>query len=54
MPIDLTAVDDFADSHLEALPDVNALGTFSTASTVGTASCPVSSCGSIMTANCAS
>ncbi|MFD4532213.1 thiocillin family RiPP [Kitasatospora sp. NPDC058492] len=29
-----------------------ALGTFSTTSTAGTASCPVSSAGSVMTANC--
>ena len=52
MPIDLTAVDDYTDAAIEALPDSNALGTFSTASTLGTKSCPVSSASSIMTASC--
>jgi hypothetical protein len=36
---------------LEQVPEGVALGTYSTASTVGTASCP-STAGSIMTANC--
>ena len=51
MSIDLTAID-FADTAIELLPDGNALGTFSTASTVGTKSCPFSSCSTIMTASC--
>jgi hypothetical protein len=38
---------------LEQAPEGVALGTYSTASTLGTASCPVSSAGSVMTANCA-
>ncbi|MER7513959.1 thiocillin family RiPP [Streptomyces lavendulae] len=37
---------------VEQVPEGVALGTFSTASTAGTASCPVSSAGSVMTANC--
>ncbi|MFD4891252.1 thiocillin family RiPP [Kitasatospora sp. NPDC058397] len=37
---------------LEQVPEGVALGTFSTTSTAGTASCPVSSAGSVMTANC--
>jgi hypothetical protein len=39
------------DLFVEQVPEGVALGTFSTASTLGTASCP-SSAGSIMTANC--
>ncbi|WP_030059254.1 MULTISPECIES: thiocillin family RiPP [Streptomyces] len=37
---------------LEQVPEGVALGTFSTTSTAGTASCPISSAGSVMTANC--
>ncbi|MFJ3978524.1 MULTISPECIES: thiocillin family RiPP [unclassified Streptomyces] len=37
---------------VEQVPEGVALGTFSTASTAGTASCPASTAGSIMTANC--
>ncbi|MER5618738.1 thiocillin family RiPP [Streptomyces sp. NPDC002215] len=40
------------DLFVEQIPEGVALGTFSTASTAGTASCPVSSAGSVMTANC--
>ncbi|MEV6978349.1 thiocillin family RiPP [Kitasatospora sp. NPDC093806] len=38
---------------VEQISEGVALATFSTASTAGTASCPASSAGSIMTANCA-
>lgn len=50
---DLHAID-FPDNEMavEQLPEGNALGTFSTASSATTASCPISSAGSIMTANC--
>ncbi|MFI6499656.1 thiocillin family RiPP [Nonomuraea typhae] len=37
---------------LEQAPEGAALGTYSTMSTVGTASCPVSTAGSAMTAQC--
>ncbi|MER6712814.1 MULTISPECIES: thiocillin family RiPP [unclassified Streptomyces] len=40
------------DLSIEQIPEGVALGTFSTASSATTASCPVSSAGSIMTANC--
>jgi hypothetical protein len=46
--IDLGDEDMFA----EQIPEGVALGTFSTASTASSASCPVSSAASIMTANC--
>ncbi|MEV6978347.1 thiocillin family RiPP [Kitasatospora sp. NPDC093806] len=57
---DITALDldlhlvDAGDEGLfvEQIPEGVALATFSTASTAGTASCPVSSAGSIMTAQC--
>ncbi|MCF3121191.1 MULTISPECIES: thiocillin family RiPP [Streptomyces] len=51
--LDLHSVD-LGDEELsiEQIPEGVALGTFSTASSATTASCPVSSAGSIMTANC--
>ncbi|MFD8492793.1 thiocillin family RiPP [Amycolatopsis sp. NPDC059657] len=50
---DLHAVELFEDGlMMETLPDGHALGTFSTTSTLGSASCPVSSAGSVMSANC--
>ncbi|QWF82038.1 thiocillin family RiPP [Amycolatopsis sp. CA-230715] len=53
--LDLHAVDLFDDGPLiETLPEGNALSTYSTAGTLGTASCPVSSAGSVLTANCQS
>lgn len=50
---DLHAID-FPDHELavEQLPEGNALGTFSTTSTASSASCPVSSAGSVLSANC--
>ncbi len=38
------------DLEAEALPESTALSTYSTTSTAGTASCPTSSAGSVMTA----
>ncbi|MEU9005179.1 thiocillin family RiPP [Streptomyces sp. NPDC059982] len=40
------------DLFVEQIPEGVALGTFSTTSTAGSASCPISSAGSVMTANC--
>lgn len=51
--IDLSSADLPNSVDLEGLQDGIALGTWSTASTVGTASCPISSAGCAMTANCA-
>ncbi|WP_327706979.1 thiocillin family RiPP [Streptomyces decoyicus] len=53
LELDLHIVD-LGDEELfvEQIPEGVALGTFSTASTAGTAGCPVSSAGSIMTAQC--
>lgn len=42
------------DLFAEEMPEGVALSTYSTMSTLGTASCPVSSAGSVMTANCTS
>ncbi|HET6357063.1 MULTISPECIES: thiocillin family RiPP [unclassified Streptomyces] len=51
--LDLHSVDlGDEDLSIEQIPEGVALGTFSTASSATTASCPVSSAGSIMTANC--
>ena len=47
--IDLTSVEDVP--ALEDLPQDSALGTFATTSTASTASCPVSSAGTAMTAS---
>ncbi|MGO1173633.1 MAG: thiocillin family RiPP [Actinomycetaceae bacterium] len=51
MNIDLTLEEDLV---AEELPESTALSTYSTASSATTASCPISSAGSIMTANCSS
>ncbi|WNM29187.1 thiocillin family RiPP [Streptomyces sp. Li-HN-5-11] len=51
--LDLHSVDlGDEDLSIEQIPEGVALGTFSTASTASSTSCPVSSAGSIMTANC--
>ncbi|MFF7727400.1 thiocillin family RiPP [Streptomyces sp. NPDC008001] len=51
--LDLHSVDlGDEDLSIEQIPEGVALGTFSTTSSATTASCPVSSAGSIMTANC--
>lgn len=47
--IDLISLEDPMD--LEQLPQGAALGTWGTTSTASTASCPVSSAGSVMTAS---
>jgi hypothetical protein len=50
---DLHAVDLFEDNlMIETLPEGNALSTYSTTSTLGTGSCPISSAGSVLSANC--
>lgn len=51
--LDLHSIDLDGDDAM-ALGDGFALGTYSTTSTAGTASCPVSSAGSVMTAASAS
>ncbi len=48
--LDLHALEE---PQIEQLPDGNALGTWGTASTLGTAGCPVSSAGSVSTAGSA-
>ncbi|MGI5450599.1 thiocillin family RiPP [Streptomyces sp. CA-243310] len=51
--LDLHSVDLGDDAlSIEQIPEGVALGTFSTTSSATTASCPFSSAGSIMTANC--
>ena len=51
--LDLHLVDPGDDGlFVEQVPEGVALGTYSTASTLGTAGCPVSSAGSVLTANC--
>ena len=50
--LDLFQVESPDALDLEHLPQGNALGTFSTASTASTASCPISSATCVMTANC--
>ncbi|WP_447644592.1 thiocillin family RiPP [Nocardioides zeae] len=49
--LDLYATDDLA---LEEMPEGNALGSFSSATSAGTASCPASSASSFTTASSAS
>nr|MBO2473221.1 hypothetical protein [Actinomycetales bacterium] len=53
-PFDLHSVELPEDGpFLEEIPEGVALGTYGTTSTLGTASCPVSSAGSVMTASSA-
>lgn len=52
--IDLSVISTSDSLEVEALGDGIALGTWSTTSTVGTASCPASTAGSAMTAMSAS
>lgn len=51
--VDLFSVETSDSLDIESLPQGVALGTFSTASTSSTASCPISSAACIMSANCA-
>lgn len=51
--IDFNSEDTSGISNIEGLQEGVALGTWSTTSTATTASCPISSAASVMTANCA-